>query len=154
MKIEGWINLQLEKLELNTSNFTGQEKSKIGYNYLKKAIEIIPGKISVDLELKEFKSKIEMIFDSIPEKKEGEKITFENYSSALSVFKKTIKKKYNLVEKGTYLSQWIPLGLALGLPWGFVFGSLIYGLPIGILLGLIIGSILENKAKKENRILN
>lgn len=154
MKIENWIEIQLEKLESKTTHYTNKEKAKIGYNYVKKSLELIPAKISEDSELNEFKTKLEVVINSVPEKNSGAKIIYGTFPSILSNFKKTIQKKYNVVSKGAYKSQGVALGMLFGVLFGLLLGNLAFGLPIGFMIGLIIGSSLENKAKKENRIMN
>lgn len=154
MKIENWIEITLEKLESKTQNYTNQEKTKIGYNYLKSVLQVVISKIDDDIELHEFKTKFEIVIDSLPIKKNGDKVNYGTYPSTLSSFKKEIKKNFNIVSKGTYISQGVGLGMSLGLVLGLLLGNLAFGLPIGLMLGLIIGSALESKATKENRILN
>lgn len=154
MKIENWIEEQLEKLESKTNNYTKQEKTKIGYNYIKNGLSIVPAKINDDKELNEFKTKMEMLIDSIPIKENEGGINYGTFLSSLSTFKKIIKKKYNIVSKGTYISQGVGLGMPFGVLLGLLLGNIALGLPIGLMIGLIIGSALESKAKKENRILN
>jgi hypothetical protein len=154
MKNENWIEEQLEKLESKTNNYTKQEKTKIGYHYLKNGLNIVATKINDNKELDEFKTKIEMIIESIPIKDNGVDINYGTFLSNLSNFKKTIKKKYNIVSKGTYISQGVGLGMPFGVLLGLLLGNIALGLPIGLMIGLIIGSALESKAKKENRILN
>lgn len=152
MTIENWIEVQLEKLESKTNNYTKQEKTKVGYNYLKNGLSIVPAKIKDDEELTEFKTQMEMIIDSIPTKENGDGINYGTFLTSLSNFKKTLKKKYNIVSKGTYTSRGVGLGLPFGALLGLLLGNIALGLPIGLMIGLIIGSALENKAKKENRI--
>lgn len=154
MKIENWIEIQLEQLESRTRNYTNKEKKSIGYNDIKSALYLVPTKISDDSELHEFKTKLELVIDAVPIKKDGDKIDYGTFGSSLSNFKKAIRKKYNIVNKGVYISQGIALGMPLGLLLGLLLDNLAFGLPMGTMIGLIIGSALEGKAKKENRILN
>lgn len=153
MESLAWIETQIQKLDYKTMGYTEKEKSKIGYSYIKSALYIVPQKINDDSDLQEFKTKTEYLIDSLPIKKEGSKIEYGTYSSVLSGFKNEIKKKYNIVSKGTCINQGV-LGMPVGLLFGLLFGNIVFGLLTGLTIGLIIGSLLENKAKKENRILN
>lgn len=155
MEIENWIKTTTEKLENKTQNYTNQEKSKIGFNYLKSVLRVASSKMDGDIEVRDFQTKFEKVVDSLPTKKNGNEINYGTYPSTLTSFKKEIKKKFNIVNKGTYLSRGVGAGMALGVVLGFLLlDNLALGLPIGLMLGLIIGSALESKAKKENRILN
>jgi hypothetical protein len=153
MENENWTETQLEKLASQTQNYTKKEKAKAGYNYLKSALQIVPVKIADDTELHELKTQLEGIIDAMPPKKDEEKLDFESYSSMLSSFKKELKQKHNMVSKGTYTNQWIVFGMPLGLLLGFLIDNIALGLPMGLTLGLVIGSSIENKAKKENRVI-
>lgn len=148
-----WPETQIEILDSKTKDYTEKEKTKIGYSYIKSALQIVPEKITDDTDLQEFKTKIEYLMDSLPIKKDSNKIEYDSYLSALTSFKKEIKKKYNIISKGTYINQGV-LGLPVGLLAGLLFGNLVFGLLIGLMAGLTIGSALESKAKKENRLLN
>lgn len=148
-----WTETQMQKLDSKMKGYTEKEKKKIGYSYIQSALSIIPEKITDDTNLQEFKAKIEYLIDSLPIKKDGNKAENDTYSSALSSFKKEIKKKYNVVSKGTYVNQGV-LGMPFGLLLGLLFDNITFGLLIGLSTGLVVGSVLENKAKKENRLLN
>ena len=72
-----------------------------------------------------------------------------------------VRKKLGLVPENYYTYLWIPVGMAaFGLPLGTVISSLTgnpafigIGLPIGIGLGALLGSHLDQKAKKENKVI-
>lgn len=154
MEIENWMESQSERLESKTKNYTAKEKTKAGYSYIKSALYLAPAKIDDDAELREFKTKLEAIIDALPTKEDGGKVEYGTYPSKLSSFKKKIKKKYNIVNKGTYLSLGAALGMQFGLLLGLLLGYLALGLLMGVMLGSAIGLALENKAKKEKRILS
>lgn len=147
-----WKETQMQKLASKTEDYTQKEKSKVGYSYIKSALHIVPEKVTNDSDLQAFKANTEELIDSLPAKKDGSLMDYGRYSSALSSFKQDIKKKYNLVSKGTYVNQGI-LGMPIGLLLGILLGNLVFGMLIGLTVGLTIGSLLENKAKKENRLL-
>jgi len=67
-------------------------------------------------------------------------------------------KKLNLITEGTYIAIGLSLGTGLGLSLGIpILGTtygVTYGMSFGMLIGIVIGTYLEQKAKKENRIIN
>lgn len=71
------------------------------------------------------------------------------------------RKKLGLTSEKFYISLWLPLGMVVfGMPLGTLISSitgnvafLSLGLPIGMVLGILVGTTLDNKAKKENRVL-
>lgn len=148
-----WQETQMQKLASKTEHYTQKEKTKVGYSYLKSALYTVPEKVTNESDLQEFKANTVQLIDSLPSKKDGSLMHYGTYSSALSSYKQDIKKKYNLVSKGTYVNQGI-LGMPVGLLLGILLGNLVFGLLIGLTVGLTIGALLENKAKKENRLLD
>ena len=148
-----WIEIQIQKLDSTTKDYTEKEKTKIGYGYIKSALQVVPEKITDGTDMQKFKTKVEHLIDSLPTKKDGSKVEHDTYSSALSTFKNEIKKKYKIVRKGTYINQGV-LGMPVGFLLGLVFDNIVFGLLFGLTIGLMIGSVLENKAKKENRLLD
>ena len=67
-------------------------------------------------------------------------------------------KRLNLIQEGTYIAIGLSLGTGLGLSLGIPFlgptYGVTYGMSFGMLIGIVIGTYLQQKAKKENRILN
>jgi hypothetical protein len=64
-----------------------------------------------------------------------------------------LQKQHKLVVEGQHLGLWMSIGTAIGVPLGAFSDNVGLGIPIGIAIGLAIGSYLDNKAKKEGRII-
>ncbi|WP_424494285.1 hypothetical protein [Salinimicrobium sp. GXAS 041] len=72
-----------------------------------------------------------------------------------------VRKKTGLVPENYYTYLWLPVGMAaFGLPIGSIISSLTgntvflaIGLPIGMSLGLLLGKHLDERAKKENKVI-
>jgi len=106
-----------------------------------------------DDELLDFENKLDEL--KLAKHPENSK---KHFKKQLNVLIHYTLKKLNLITEGTYigigLSSGTGLGLSLGIPiLGPTYG-VTYGMTFGMLLGIIIGTYLEQKAKKENRILN
>jgi hypothetical protein len=75
----------------------------------------------------------------------------------LEIFEKFLKVKFNIITQGYYTA----IGMVLGITFGIAFGTAILksgsgpgiGLSVGMVIGLVIGKIMDDKAKKENRVL-
>jgi len=82
----------------------------------------------------------------------------KHFKKQLNVLINYSMKKLNLITEGTYIAIGLSLGTGLGLSLGIpILGptyGVTYGMSFGMVLGIIIGTYLEQKAKKENRILN
>ncbi|PHS61804.1 MAG: hypothetical protein COB12_11540 [Flavobacterium sp.] len=104
-------------------------------------------------ELLDFENKLDDLkLETIPENKK------KYLKKQLNILIQYSIKKLNLITEGTYIAIGLSLGTGLGLSLGIpILGStngVTYGMSFGMILGIIIGTILEQKAKKENRILN
>lgn len=72
-----------------------------------------------------------------------------------------VRKRSGLIPENYYTYLWMPVGMAgFGLPLGaFVFALtdnpafIGIGLPLGIGMGGLLGAMLDNKAKKENKVI-
>ena len=79
------------------------------------------------------------------------------YKKQLNKLIQFILKKLNLIQEGTYIALGLSLGTGLGLSLGIpILGTtygVTYGMTFGMIIGIVIGTYLEQKAKKENRVL-
>lgn len=74
----------------------------------------------------------------------------KQYKETFKLIINHLVKKHGLVEDGTYLS----LGMTYGLILGAVLSSIYYmAIAFGMLFGLIFGSALDNKMKKQGRVI-
>lgn len=79
------------------------------------------------------------------------------YKKQFNKFLQFTLKKLNLIQEGTYVALGLSLGTGLGLSLGIpILGAtygVTYGMTFGMLIGIVIGTYLEQKAKKEKRVL-
>lgn len=74
----------------------------------------------------------------------------KQYKETFKLVIKHFVKKHGLLEEGTYLS----LGMAYGLIFGAALSSFFQmAIALGMLFGLIIGISLDNKMKKQDRVI-
>ena len=103
-------------------------------------------------ELLDFENKLEDLkLTTIPENKK------KYFKKQLNTLIHYSTEKLNLITEGTYIEIGLSLGTGLGLTFGIPFlgptYGVTYGMTFGMLIGIVIGAYLEQKAKKENRIL-
>ena len=154
MEMESWAKEQLHKLETSTKLYSKKEKTKIGYRYLKEAIPFLAEKNDSDSKANDFRLKLEELIDSLPVKNEEGPLNLDTYPAKLSTFKKEMQSIYNVISKGTYISQGTALGMLFGLVFGIIIiDSIALGMLLGLTFGVSIGTSLENQAKKEGRLL-
>jgi hypothetical protein len=64
-----------------------------------------------------------------------------------------LKKTHGLIGEGENVGVWLGIGAAIGLALGAGLSNPAIGIPIGVALGLAVGTALDNKAKKEGRVI-
>ena len=77
----------------------------------------------------------------------------KSYFRRVNDFVKHLQKQHKLVTEGYYMGIGIAIGLAVSAGIGTALGNPGVGTGIGIALGLAIGKYLDNKAKKEGRVI-
>ncbi len=81
----------------------------------------------------------------------------KSYSRKLNSIVKHLQKEHKLVNEGQYAGMWIGIGTAIGVTIGAAIGAgtdnVGIGIPIGIAIGMAVGKYLDNKAKKEGRVI-
>ena len=77
----------------------------------------------------------------------------KSYHKTMNTIIKHLQKSHKLITEGQNVGLWMSIGMALGIGIGSAMDKSGAGLPIGIGLGMAIGSYLDNKAKKEGRII-
>ena len=77
----------------------------------------------------------------------------KSYFKKISTITKHLQKQHKLVTEGHYIGIGIGIGVAIGAGLGAALDNPGIGPGIGIALGLAIGAYLDNKAKKEDRVI-
>ncbi|WP_298520905.1 hypothetical protein [uncultured Kordia sp.] len=149
-----WKNTTLHTLHEKTASFDESLHKKVETEYFKRLLEKMATHAASPEALEAFQTQIDEYVAAIPYKTGFEdKEIRRNFLKKKAKIKSAAITKHKLVNKGFYVSLWMPLGMALGMPWGVAFGNIAFGLPIGLALGLAIGSWLDSKAIKEGRVV-
>jgi len=77
----------------------------------------------------------------------------KSYLKTINNLVKHLKKQHKLVTEGQYMGMWSGIGPALGIAIGATLDNSGIGVAIGVVIGLAIGRYLDNKAKKEGRVI-
>lgn len=148
-----WSSVQLADLENKSKMLTVAERKTFHVDFVKNAIDKVPSKIVDETELVQFRTDIELLLTLFPVRDERGKLIGKTYHKAITELKISLQKKYNLVSAGYYIAIFLPLGIAIGMPFGLMMKNIALGIPIGLAIGVAIGSALDQKAKKEGRII-
>jgi hypothetical protein len=77
----------------------------------------------------------------------------KKYAKRLKQTVRHLQSQHKLVPKGHYVGIWTSIGTGIGVAIGAAMGTVGSGIPIGIGIGVVIGMMLDNKAKKEDRVI-
>ena len=77
----------------------------------------------------------------------------KRYAKRLKQAVRHLQSQHNLVSKGHYVGIWMAIGTGVGVAIGAGMSTVGAGIPIGIGIGVAIGTMLDNKAKKEDRVI-
>ena len=77
----------------------------------------------------------------------------KRYAKRLKQTIRHLQSQHNLIPKGHYVGIWMAIGTGIGVAIGAGMSTIGAGIPIGIGIGLAIGIIMDNKAKKEDRVI-
>jgi hypothetical protein len=64
-----------------------------------------------------------------------------------------LHKTHGLIGEGQNVGTWLAIGTAVGVALGAGLSNPLIGIPTGVVLGLIVGTVLDNKAKKEGKVI-
>ncbi|EDP94931.1 hypothetical protein U8527_15350 [Kordia algicida OT-1] len=149
-----WKEMLINMIDEKTATYNQELHKKAETDYLKRLLEKMATHAASPETLVTFQEEMNVLVEAIPTVAGfKDKEIRRDFIKKKSKLKNTVITKHKLVNKGYYVSIWMPLGIALGMPWGVVFGNIALGLPIGLAVGLAIGSSLDAKAKKEGRVV-
>lgn len=92
---------------------------------------------------------VEQLVSDLEQLTQSGEIDRRQYFTRLRRIINHLKSKHGLSEKGSYLSQWIALGLCFGMVFYNMLGPAYIGL--GLCLGIAVGSALDADAKKKGK---
>jgi len=81
------------------------------------------------------------------------KETRKRHSRTIGNITKHLQKQHKLVSKGQYIGIGMAIGVVTGTALGAALDNASIGPAIGTAIGLAIGAYLDNKAKKEGRVI-
>jgi uncharacterized membrane protein YfcA len=77
----------------------------------------------------------------------------KSYFKTISNITKHLQKKHKLVKEGQYMGIGIAIGVGIGAALGAALDNPGIGTPIGVAIGVAIGKYMDNKAKKEGKVI-
>ncbi|WP_299898897.1 hypothetical protein [uncultured Aquimarina sp.] len=131
----------------------------------KKFVNVLLQLASRDLSDEQLNGIYNALEDIVVEVKREERKQY--FKKKLSEFIKYVKEQLSLISSEHYMticmSIGMSLGMSLGMVFGLVFGSdksnglifgMSFGMPLGMSIGLAIGAAMDQKAKKEGKVLS
>ena len=97
----------------------------------------------------EIKKLAENLDNLIQSSKEERKIYFRTIDNVI----KHLQKYHKLIVEDENLGIWIAIGIAIGVAFGSSLDYIGAGIAFGIVIGGAIGSYLDDKAKKDGKVI-
>ncbi|AGK55764.1 hypothetical protein [Bacillus sp. 1NLA3E] len=146
MKKSEWYNVTIRKVnDLNIK----LDKRKVRRFRVSLLIKMISRIEEFSLQscdqCENYKQNIEQMISML---EQDSSANIKEFRSIFNEILKHLKKDHGLVEEGTYMPQWLSLGLIFGVAFMFTYT---YSISIGMLLGIVIGSMLDENAKKKGK---
>lgn len=106
-------------------------------------------------ECEENKESINKLLTMLDENSTNMAADYKSYNLIIKKLIEHMQKAHGLIEEGTNISTWMPIGMTLGMCFGMSFGGsgLSMGLSIGLAIGVALGASMDAKAKKEGKII-
>jgi hypothetical protein len=148
-----WYNDTLKEINLHKDILGKKESKKYKLDLLLKIAGRVDNFFSQCGECQIFQQDITQLTQDLGYLAQWSREKRKGYFKKISTITKHLQKQHKLVAEGHYIGIAIAIGVAIGAGLGAALDNPGIGPGIGIALGLAIGAYLDNKAKKEDRVI-
>lgn len=160
MEQSDWLKETNRKLDYYISSLDKKKVNRFRLEILKR-IAVRTDKFSNGgcLECVENKESINKLLIMLEENENEQAAGYKSYSLLVKKLIEHLQKVHGLIEEGANVSTWMPLGMMFGMCFGMCFGMLIksiglsIGLSLGLAIGVAVGAGMDDKAKKEGKMI-
>ena len=152
-----WYNKIAKEIESQKGRLTEKEQKKYKLDLLLRLAGRVDSLSSLCGQCQLSQQDIAQLSRGLWEVSLMSKEQHKSYSKTINNIVKHLRKEHKLVTEGQYSGMWggigTAIGVAIGAASGAGAGNTAIGLPIGIGIGIAVGRYLDNKAKKEGRVI-
>lgn len=156
MEQSDWLKETNRKLDYYISSLNKKKVNRFRLELLKRIAERTD-KFSNGgcLECVENKESINKLLIMLEENENEQVGGYKSYSLLVKKLIEHLQKVHGLIEEGANVSTWMPLGMMFGMCFGMLIKSigLSIGLSLGLAIGVAVGAGMDDKAKKEGKMI-
>ncbi len=148
-----WYNRTVKAINLHKDTFTKKDSKKYKLDLLLRLVKRVDDFSATCGECQMFQPEITKLAEGLyyvfnmPEEES------KSYSKTISNITKHLQKQHKLVKEGQSMGIGIAIGIGIGAAFGAIFENPGAGTAIGIAIGVAIGKYMDNKAKKEGKVI-
>lgn len=151
MKSSTWSGQIIEEIEKIMRDLNQKQKKKYKLLFLERVVHRIDYFSNEGCnECEQYKAEIRRMLDVLSDGNELKGERLSNYRVSMKKIVKHLQKEHKLIEEGTYMTQFMVLGLLIGAAFISYFS---WTVAIGFSLGLLIGSSLDARAKGQGKVI-
>ena len=152
-----WYNKIAKEISSHKDRLTEKEQKKYKLDLLLRVAGRVDSLSSLCGQCQLFQQDIMQLSRDLWEVSLMSKEQSKSYPKKINNIVKHLQKHHKLVTEGQYSGMWTGIGVAIGVALGAAGGAVAdnvgFGIPIGIGIGIAVGKYLDNKAKKEGRVI-
>lgn len=149
----GWYDDIVKEIDKHKGRFTLGEYKKYKLDLLLRAAKRVD-RFSVDCsQCQNFRGDIEKLVEHSGNLIQSSKEERKNYFRTIDSVIKHLQEHHKLIVDEQNLEIWIAIGMTLGIVFGSSLDNIGAGIVIGIGVGAAIGAGLDDKAKKEGKVI-
>ena len=149
-----WYNRTVKEINLHKDTLSKKDSKKYKLDLLLRIVRRVDDFSSYCGECQTFQGEItRLIADlgnliQLPGKE-----SHRSYNKAINSIVKHLQKHHKLVTEGQNIGIWMAIGVGIGTAIGAALDNPGIGTAIGVAIAVTIGKYMENKAKKEGKII-
>jgi hypothetical protein len=146
-----WAEHVNQKIRLVSTGMEKKQLNRFKVNFLKRVVKRVEEYSQAGCsECENYKVEVSRLISMLVDERNQEQPDFPTYEATLKQITKHLEKEHHLIEAGANMIKWLIIGLVSGAAFLSQYGG---SVGIGLSLGIIIGTILDNKAKKEGKVI-
>ncbi len=148
-----WYNRTVKAINLHKDTFSKKDSKKYKLDLLLRLVKRVDEFSTTCGECQMFQPEITKLTEGLYYVFNMPKEESKSYFKTISNITKHLQKQHKLVKEGQSMGIGIAIGIGIGAAFGAIFDNPGGGTAIGIAIGVAIGKYMDNKAKKEGKVI-
>jgi hypothetical protein len=148
-----WYNDIVKEIDKHKGRFIRRDYKKYKLDLLLRVAKRVAS-FSVDCsECQNFQIELKKLAESLGNLIQSSKEERKSYFRTIDNVIKHLQKSHELIVEEQNLEIWIAIGVTIGIALGSSLGNIGAGIAIGAGIGVAIGAPLDDKAKKDGKVI-